>query len=480
MRWTRLFLPTLRETPAGIAGIGDQLLTRAGFIRSEASLMLGVRSIRRIEAILRREAEALGAQELRTGGSPMTDIARELRSYKQLPQVWYQFRAGGFEAGSFSLTGEDLLGGLVGVLDACEVHSVVTEWLGGMKFLYSPGGGEHLIAHAGDYSAEQALAVASPKPPAKSDPEQDLPPEPFHTPGCKTIAELAEFTGLPETSLVKTLVFRTGRDLVMALVRGDDQLSEAKLYRALGQSAQPAKSEEIFKRFGANPGSLGPVGIEGMRILVDEGLRGRRNMITGANRDDYHLRHVTPGEDFEAEYFDLRTAVEGDEHNGEPLRMESALRLASLRPPHLFEGLHVTSEAGAEVPVRCGACTISARDVLRACAGQHFDADGLVLPPAIAPFDVIVTLVDGSNEAQRAAGATIAASAEALGHEVLIDDREERPGVKFKDADLIGVPWRVTIGKKLEQGSVEIVDRRSKQKHEAPVAQVVEFIRTRR
>ena len=483
MLWSRLFIPTLREAPAGIAAIGDQLLTRAGYIRGEASLLLAVRSLRRIESILRREAEALGAQQLCTGGSLMTNLARELRSYKQMPQIWYQFRAGGFEAQSFNTSEEDLLGGLLGILDRCGVHYVVTEWLGGKKFLYSPGVGgqrDHLLARAGDYCAEPALAVASPKPPDAPDPDRDLSPEPFHTPGCKTIAELAEFTGLPETSLIKSLVFNTGSALVMALVRGDDQLSEGKLYQALGQAAYAAKPDQIFNRFGANPGSLGPVGIEGMRILSDDALRGRRNMVAGANRDDYHVRHVTPGEDFMTEYFDLRMAVEGDGHNGEPLRIEKALRLGSLEQPHLFDGLHVTSEAGAEVPVRWGACGISARGILRAAAEQHHDADGLVLPPAIAPFDLIVTLVDGSNQVQRAAAETIAAPAEAAGLDVLIDDRDERPGVKFKDADLIGVPWRITIGKKLEQGIVEVVERSTKQKTDVPVAQAVEFIRTRR
>ncbi len=208
--------------------------------------------------------------------------------------------------------------------------------------------------------------------------------------------------------------------------------------------------------------------------------RGRRNMIAGANRDDYHLRHVTPGEDFAAEFFDLRQAAEGDTRNGETLRIERAVVIASVSNQISPGDLHVTDEAGKEVPIYAGSYSINLDRVLWAAAEQHHDPDGLVLPPEIAPFDLIITLVDVSNADQLAAANRIADEAYRAGLEVLIDDRDERPGVKFKDADLIGVPLRVTIGKKLEQGLVEVVDRRSRQKQEFAVSEAIQFISTRR
>ncbi len=284
--------------------------------------------------------------------------------------------------------------------------------------------------------------------------EGNLDPEEFHTPGVKTIAELAAFTGLPETMQMKSVVMRSSAGLVLVLVRGDHSLSEAKLRAIVGADVEAAPAEAIRERFGADPGSLGPVGLHGVRVLADEGLRGRRNMICGANRTDYHLRHVTPGEDFSAEYFDLRVPVNGPGQDGVPVRVEGGGLIGSVG-------------------------NIFAEHVLVEIAQQGRDEAGLVMPPPVAPFSVLVIPVNTSDEAQRTTAERLYAEAKAAGCDALLDDRDTRAGVKFKDAELIGIPWRVTIGKKLKDGLAEVVERRGMTSWDVPVPEVIPFVRQR-
>ena len=226
MRWSKLFIPTLREptlreAPVGIPSMGGRLLTRAGYIRGEAKLALGRRSLTKIERIIREELDSLGAQELHAPPKQsMTTLARELRSYKQLPQIWYQFRDG-FEACSFRLTPVDFLETFRKIFRSCGVECLVAECAGGAKkFVVPCEAGEDPIVRGETYCADLASAVSSPRPLALPDPEGDLSPEPFHTPGRKTIAELADFTGLPETSHIKSLVLFADDLLVMAHYMG--------------------------------------------------------------------------------------------------------------------------------------------------------------------------------------------------------------------------------------------------------------------
>jgi prolyl-tRNA synthetase len=480
MRWNRLFIPTLREAPAGIATAGSRLLTRAGYLRGGAFLFLGRRLLRRIVRIVREEMDALGAQELLVPPrQSMAELAGEIRSYKQLPQIWYQFQDR-FGACSFGREPVDLAETLRAILRRCGIDYRVAEAAAGETWVVFSEHGEVETVRAEGYLAELSCAVSDARPTSVPDPEGDSAPEPFHTPNRKTIAELAGFTGLPETSHIKSLVMMSDGELVMALLRGDHQLSESKLARALGAEVRPAEPEEIRKQFGANAGSLGPVGIKGIRILADQALRGRRNMIAGANRDDYHLRNVTPGEDFACEFLDLRLATEGDTLRGMPIHIEKAVVLAALAHSESPSDLHVTDESGKEVALHVRSVHAYLDRIVWAAAEQHHDPDGLALPPEIAPFDLVVTPVEYSNPSQQRAAAEILDAAAGLGLDVLLDDRDERPGVKFKDADLIGVPWRITIGKKLEQGSVEVVERASKYKTDVPAAQAIEFIRIRR
>lgn len=271
--------------------------------------------------------------------------------------------------------------------------------------------------------------------------EGDREPEEFHTPGVKSISELAAFTGLPETMQMKSVVMRSGAGLVLALVRGDHSLSEAKL-RAIVGDVQAATPEEIRAAFGADPGSLGPVGAR-VRVLADHALRGRRNLICGANRTDYHLRHVTPGEDFAPEFADLRAPAEGPGHDGVPVRVEGGGLVGSVG-------------------------RISPQHVLIEIARVHRDDAGLAMPPRVAPFSVLLTPVNIADEQQRSAAENLYEAANSAGLDALLDDRDTRPGVKFKDAELIGIPWRITLGKKLADGLVEVFERRSRRTLDVP------------
>jgi len=421
MLWSKLFIPTLRDE-------GQPLLARAAYMRGSAHLYLGQRALRKMEAMVREEMNAIGAQEFGAGAN-LLRLARELRSYRQLPQIWYRAA----ESYSFDSTVD-------GREESYRKH----------KDAY-----RRILDRCG---VKQGAAEEE-SPEEIANPPGDLAPEEFHTPGQKTIADIAAFTGLPETSQMKSLVMVAGGEPVLALVRGDHQLSESKCAAVLGASdIRPARAEEIRDLFGADAGSLGPVGITKVRIIADQALRGRRNMIAGANKNDYHLRHVTPGEDFEAEFLDLR-----EKDGGELARL---LRLSAHLPD-----LHVTSEKGRDVTPAAGRYSLHLERILEAAAEQHRDQDGLVLPSSIAPFSVVITSV---HPMQLEAAHKIYEDLLAAGAQALLDDRDLRPGVKFKDADLIGVPYRINVGRKMAEGLVEMVGRKSQQMTEVPVETIVE------
>ncbi|HWY49049.1 MAG TPA: YbaK/EbsC family protein, partial [Bryobacteraceae bacterium] len=347
--------------------------------------------------------------------------------------------------------------------------------------LVSAAGEVHVMrCRSCGYAVSLENASARATPPPIPDPDGDFTPEAFHTPGRKTIADVADFTGLPETSQMKSLVLVADGKPVLALVRGDHSLNEAKFAMAL-QAAEfrPAHPDEIRQWLGADAGSLGPVGVKNIRIVADEALRGRRNMIAGANQDDYHLRHVTPGEDFEAEYFDLRQAIVGDQC----FRCSAVvdfIKCQTLASAHKTGSrdwdLQVQNEAREDVKVKIGSYNLYLERVLNAVAELHHDQDGMMLPAAIAPFDVVITPVSITDAAVRAASEEIYESCRKMGLDALFDDRDERPGVKFNDADLTGIPYRITIGKKLAEGLVEVVERRSKQRDDVGKDYAAAFI----
>ncbi|HYV62426.1 MAG TPA: proline--tRNA ligase, partial [Bryobacteraceae bacterium] len=432
MHWSKLFIPTLREDPAEAEVASHRLLLRAGYIRQLSAgiyshMFLAQRSLLKITAIVRREMDAIGAQEFHlpalnpaeiwkessrwdamgdnlfrlkdrfgrelclamTHEEVMTSIARGLlRSYKQLPQIWYQIQTKfrdeprpksgllrvrqfmmkdsysfDMDAAGLDVSYEKHRAAYCRIFERCgleymtvEAHSGAMGGSQSHEFMVVSDAGEDFVVRGANYAANLEKAVSIPKPPAAPDLDGDLTPEEFHTPNVKTIAEVAQFTGLPETSQMKSLVMVAGGNPVLALLRGDHQLSEAKLAGVLeAAEVRAAHPEELRQWFGADAGSLGPIGVKNVRILIDEALRGRRNMIAGANKNDYHLRHVTPGEDFAAEFaefYDLRQVAEGDTSvvDGSPLTVHKTVEIG-----HIFKlgykysksmGLHVTNESG--------------------------------------------------------------------------------------------------------------------------------------
>jgi prolyl-tRNA synthetase len=353
------------------------------------------------------------------------------------------------------------------------------------EFMVPSEAGEDFVAvcRKCGYRANLEKAVATAAAPQGVDPEGALEPEEFHTPGRKTIAEVAEFTGLPESSQMKSLVLVADGKPVLVLVRGDHQLSETKFGAVVGDPEfRPAHPGEIVGWFGAEAGSLGPVGVTNMPILADHALQGRKNMIAGANKNDYHLRNVTPGEDFQAEFHDLRQVVAGDQccNCGSPVDVVKTIEIG-----HIFKlgyrysetmGLRVLNADGKEVTPIMGSYGIGIERILSAAIELYHDNDGMMLPPSIAPFTVVVTPVNIADASQREAAEEIYRQCLTLGLDALLDDRDERPGVKFKDADLIGVPFRITVGKKLASGQVELVERRGKKSSDVPVAEAASTV----
>ena len=547
MLWSKLYIPTLRENPAEAEVVSHQLLLRAGYIRQLSAgvysyLFLAQRSLLKIQRIVRQEMDAIGAQEMflpalhpaevwqesgrwdimgdnmfrlkdrfqrdlclgMTHEEVMTTVARgELRSYKQLPQIWYQIqtkfrdeprpKSGLLRVRQFLMKDSysfdmDQAGldaaydkhykAYCRIFDRCglkytavEAHSGAMGGSQSHEFMVASGAGEDFVVTCAGcgYSANLEKAVSKPAPAGAADPDGDLRPEPFHTPERKTIAEVAEFTRLPETSQMKSLVLVADGKPVLVMLRGDHQLSETKFGAVSGDMEfRQAHPEEIRIWFGADAGSLGPVGVTNMQILADQALAGRRNMIAGANKNDYHLRDVTLGEDFEAELHDLRQVAPGDScvRCGGPLEVHKTIEIG-----HIFKlgykysdsmGLRVLNADGKEVTPIMGSYGIGIERILSAAIELYHDKDGMILPAAIAPFDVVITPANNSDEAQMAAARQIYESCLALGLDALLDDRDERPGVKFKDADLIGVPFRITVGKKLGSGLVELVERNGK------------------
>jgi len=556
MRWSEAFIPTLREAPAEAESASHQLLLRAGYVRQVAAgvyayLFLAQKSFLKISQIIREEMNRIGGQEFylpalnpaelwRESGrydlfgptmfkfkdrndhdmclgvtheEEMTNLARsEVRSYKQLPQIWYQIqdkfrdeprpKAGLLrlrqfimkDSYSFDLDDAGLdvsyqkhYDAYCRIFERCGLKYVVVEAYSGAmggsvshEFMVPTEAGEDAIAICDcGYAAnlEKAESAVAPV----EDSPGNATPEPFPTPGQKTIDDLAKFTGEPPWRLLKTLDYVVESQPVVLLLRGDHQLSESKLSTVLGTTVfRPATSKEAFRLHGAGLGSLGPVGLKGVRIIADRALQGRKNLIAGANRDGYHLRHVTPGRDFSAEYRDLRVVATGDPcvRCGKPLRVSICVELG-----HVFklgrrysESMHATvlDATGKEVPLVMGSYGIGLERILSAAAEQNHDQDGMFLPPSIAPFEVILTAANMDEPGVRNTAEKLYAEMQAHSIDVLFDDREERPGVKFKDADLIGVPYRVTVGRrKLAQGLVEIFQRSTKQIENVKLHEVV-------
>ncbi len=547
-RRSRMLAPTLKESPAEAVAVSHRLLARAGFIRQLGAglytcLPLGWRTVRNIENIIRHEMDLAGGQELlmpalqpadlwresgrwdavdqtmfrlrdrrdaeyclgMTHEEAMTDLARrELSSYRQLPQLWYQiglkFRdearpRGGLlrvreflmkDAYSFDadeagldLSFEAMRQAYTRIFARCGVRALPAEAFSGAmggrnstEFLVESEAGEDSAVHCDSCGYAANLEVATSRVQSGTDVALDaLPLEKFPTPGVRTIEALAAAPfGVSATRQLKTLVYVADGQPVLAVVRGDDMLNEAKLQRATrAEQLRPAETDEIAALLGAYPGSLGAVGVSSAPVLVDTTLGACTNMVTGANIDDVHWRGVDVERDImgnsNARWTDLRTV-----HSGEGCpECEGSLRMfLALEVGHIFKlstrysdklGARVLGPDGVSVPLVMGSYGIGVGRLLAAIVEANHDADGIIWPPPVAPYAACVLQI--GNDAALAGYAEHAAGQLALaGLDVLYDDRDERAGVKFKDADLIGTPWRVTVGRGgLADGTVEWTER---------------------
>jgi prolyl-tRNA synthetase len=546
-RASQLFLPTLREAPADAEAVSHKLLVRGGFIRQVSAglwtfMPIGWRVQRKIEQIIREEMDAIGGQEMlmpvltpaelweatgrlaipeifrlkdRTGRDfilPLTHEetvtfhAREIQSYRELPQLWYHFQTkdrdeprprGGLlrvrefimkDAYSFDRDEEGVRASFETNREAykrifarcdLETYDVQAESgiMGGkfsIDFLAPSSSGENTLVRCENEDYAGDLEVAQAVPSAAVLPEPLDAPEEIETPGVTTIEGLAEFLGIDESATSKAMpVVKPDGTLVLALVRGDDQLSETKLYDALPGASRPATDDEIREAFGAGGGSLGPIRFSG-EVIADETLR-EGQFVAGANRDGWHLRGVEAGRDYQPRFADLRDPREGDRC---PVCGGALIFQAAIEVGHIFNfgsfyskplGARFLDEDGQEKPLLGGSYGIGPGRVMAAIVEQHHDEHGIRWPAAVAPYDVHIVALPG---VEQQAG-EVAAALDVAGRSVLLDDRDQRAGEKFADADLIGCPTRVTVGKKtVEDGAVDVRDRATGDERRVAVAEI--------
>jgi len=577
-RWSELFIPTLREAPAEAEVASHKFLVRAGYIRQLAAgiysyLFLGNRSFNKIVAIVRQEMDRIGQEFFLPALHPreiweasgrwalmgdnlfrlkdrkgadmclgmteeevMTEIARkELRSYKQLPQIWYQIaskfrdeprpksgllRVRQFmmkDAYSFDIDAAGLdvsykkhYDTYCRIFDRCGLKYMVVEAdsgaMGGKEshefMVRTPAGEDQIVSCDGcNYAANIEKATSKLELVQDLASEGDGKPLLVHTPGQKTIEDVAKYLGVSPKNKIKTLALmaeekdradKNKSRAIIVLMRGDHQLNEAKLNATVAAATRPMEEGEIRALFKSPAGYLGPIGIEWSKdlkkdgdrpvLLVDKALEGRTNLIGGANHEDYHLKNLTPGKDFHpTAYADLRavTAGEACPNCGKGLRIDTAVEIG-----HIFKlgyrysesmGARVLDKNGKEVTPIMGSYGIGIERILTAAVEQSNDENGFWLPPAIAPFEIVVSATNVKDEAVKSAAEDITKRLEAAGFDAILDDRDERPGVKFKDADLVGIPFRITVGKKVTEGTVEVVLRSTREMRDVRITAVVEY-----
>ena len=589
-RWSELFIPTLREAPADAEVASHRLLVRAGYIRQLGAgiysfLFFGNRAIQKIVGIVRQEMDKIGQEFLLPTLHPreiweesgrwtvmgenmfrlkdrkgadlclgmtheeiMTDIARkELRSYKQLPQIWYQIqtkfrdeprpksgllRVRQFimkDSYSFDIDATELdisykkhydaycrifdRSGLKYV--AVEAHSGAMGGSQSHEFMVRTRAGEDLVVSCGscNYAANMEKATSKPAPIEDLKPEGDGKPLLIHTPGKGAIADVAEFLKISALQDIKAVAYmaqkpgadgKTQEQPVVAFLRGDHSVNETKLLTLVkAANLRPMQQAELENYFQGPAGFIGPIGLvvkpqeelgmwDGKKqqsprataVILDQALAGRVNMICGANKLDYHLKNVTPGKDFQyTAAADIRSVNvgEGCPNCGAALRVDTAVEIG-----HIFKlgykysesmGARVLDRNGKEVAPIMGSYGIGIERILTAAVEQNNDENGFWLPPSIAPFEVVVVATNVSDDKVRTTAEEIARQLEAARFEVLLDDRDERPGVKFKDADLVGIPFRVNVGKKVTEGMVEVVQRSTRQSTDVKISAITEYFR---
>jgi len=532
MIWSKSLVPTLREDPRQAENLSHRILLRAGFIRPLGSglynlLPLGLRVVQKIIGIIREEMNRIGGQEMylsalsprsmweRSGrweafGDDMFRLrdrksqdlalcptheevmallaAKELHSYRQLPQIWYQFqtkfrdeprpRGGVLRTRQFTMKDSysfDLdHAGLDRSFDLhMQAYSRMFERMGHRFFVVQASGGLMGTGESAEFMVEASSGedvslvcpdcdyranaeVAQGKPSASE--ELHVKREKIHTPQQRSVEEVSEFLGVKPSQLVKSLLFMRAGKPLLVLVRGDYELSEEKLKRTFGPDIAPAEDEDARRYMGASLGFLGPAGVD-VETYADVSLEGADLYAAGANQDDHHIVGLSlSGEANIREYLDLRRVRSGDgcPACGAPLAEKRTIELG-----HIFKlgtryseamGASVSDEQGAERAIVMGSYGIGVERSMAALVDEHYTDERMVWPVAVAPYEAEVVSL-GEDEA----AAEIYRELNRLGVEAALDDRDITPGVKFADADLVGIPYRVIVGPRgLKQGTVDI------------------------
>ena len=559
MRWSNLFIPTLRDAPAEAEAISHQLLVRGGFIRQLQSghysmLPLGWKIHKKVSAIIREEMDAIGGQEFllpamhpadiwqksgrwETMGEEMfrfvdrkgadqalgmtheevfASIGTEINSYRHLPQIWYQIqtkfrdeprpksgllRVREFamkDSYSFDIDDDGLdksfnlhHGAYVAIFNRLGLDAFPVEASSGamggsasIEFMVESEAGEDDVARCSSCGYSANVERASAALPAIENREGLDAPESFPTPDIRTIAALTEL-GHPAEHQIKTLVYLVDSQITLILLRGDHPFLEQKFIDITGAAElRPATEEEIRSALGASPGSLGAVGVTDLPIYADFALKGRSGMATGANTDDVHYQGVDVERDIAVtEWVDVRGILEGEScvECGNPLTISRCIEAG-----HIFKlgrkyaeamGATVLDGEGNSQTLTMGSYGIGVERAMSAVAETHHDENGLIWPISIAPYEVVVTLLKSDHEESVVEAERIYNELGSAGVDVLLDDRNERPGVKFADAELIGIPLRVTIGPRgLENGVAELNVRSNSQQSEIALDKVVEEV----
>jgi prolyl-tRNA synthetase len=566
MRWSKMYIPTLRDDPADAGAPSHRLLLRAGYIRQLMAghyslLPLGQRVRLKVMNIIREEMNRIGAQEIlmpvmhpaelwvksgrwelmgdelfklkdRKGAAfalgmtheeVVSTLATELESYRSLPQIWYQIqtkmrdeprpKAGLMrtreftmkDSYSFDLDAAGLDASFVAHRDAYKriferlsipaiPVAASSGAMGGSastEFVCPSPSGEDLIVLCPECGYAANIEKATSRVTGLDDDMAEratVPASPgqFATPGVRTIEDLASQYQAPAGRQVKTLVYFLDDTLTLILMRGDHALNEQKLIDATGAHAiRPAQPEEIRDALGALPGSLGAVGVSDHPIVADEALRGRSGMFTGANVDDTHLRGVDVERDIAVgRWADLRevTAGDGCVNCGHGLEVERGIEVG-----HIFKlgykysdsiGISVSGPEGKPVKPIMGCYGIGVERAMATAVEVHYDDKGIIWPAAIAPFEVVVVIAQQDNPEVAEAGERVYQSLLDAGVDVIVDDRPVRAGVKFSDAELVGIPFRVTIGKRgLASGSAELTDRATASTVQIPLDEISKHVR---
>ena len=583
-RWSKLFIPTLREAPADAEVASHKFLLRSGYIRQLGAgiynyLFLGQRALNKVIGIVRQEMDEIAQEFYLPGILPkepweesgrwtgmgenmfrlkdrkgadlclgmtheeiMTAIARnELRSYKQLPQIWYQIqtkfrdeprpKSGLLRVRQFTMKDSysfdidkagldrsfDLHDAVYRrIFTRCGLKFVAVEAdsgaMGGsqsQEFMVYTDAGEDLIASCPvcSYAANLEKAVSKLDPVPELEPSGDGKPELIHTPGMGAIEDIAAFLKMSPANDIKCVAYmalkrgasgqKDAWHAVAAFLRGDHQVNETKLLGTLGAAElRPMVAEELQQFFNGPAGYLGPAGLkhdaqpmgQGLTVVLDHALEGRANMVCGANKLDYHLRNVTPGRDFTWTLAAEIRSVNEDENCPKDGCAGKLVVGKAVEIGHIFKlgykysesmGARVLDENGKEVTPIMGSYGIGIERILTAAIEQANDANGFCLPASIAPFAVVVTITNVADAALRATGEKLAADLDAAGLDVLLDDRDERAGVKFKDADLVGIPYRINVGKKAAAGQVELVTRATSTSVDVALDDVVAQVKKR-